>query len=101
MTESQVFELLNALGIPVAYDHFDEKTTLPFVVYRESGIDKVDADNFNYFTIKRFEIDLCTEKKDVVLEAMLETLLNENEIPFGKDSNWIPSERMYQITYNI
>lgn len=94
--------LLQELNIPIAYHHFNKATSLPYVVYYESGSDNVFADNKVLSKCMQVEIELYTEYKDVALETSLENLLNENEIPYEKlIETYIDDEKMFENVYQI
>ena len=92
---------LNTLNIPVAYDHFKNKVNPPFIAYRELPPDVFLADDYNYLNFKSYEIELCTEKKDIELESSVETLLESSDIPYIKDETWDDQEKIYHIIYTI
>lgn len=99
-----IYEMLQTLNIPVAYDHFDsdKKISPPFIVYRETDIDTFKADGVSYFRDYNFEIELVTEKKDPVLQNNLENLLTNNTIPFDYISElWDNTEKIYHNIYEI
>lgn len=101
MTNKEIFELLKTLGMLVAYDHFDRKVEPPFIIYRDDTPETFKADDKVYKKINSYIIDLITDKKDVELEETLETLLNDNCIPYDKTSDFIDDEKIYQIEYTI
>lgn len=99
-----LYEKLQTLGIPVAYDHFDsnKQVTIPFIVYREQQLSTFRADDKTYHQFFNFEIELITEKKDIELENRLEVLLTNNNIPYEKnDEVWDNDERIYHNYYEI
>lgn len=94
--------ILDQLGIPVAYSHFNTATQLPYICFYESGTDNTFADNKVWHQCKSVEIELYTELKDLDLEEDLEDLLNTNEIPFEKiTETYIDDEKMYESVYQI
>ena len=104
MTQSELYEALCELEIPVAYDHFEQnpsnnKVVPPFVVYRNTDPTTVKADDITYYKHNNYIIDLVTDKKDVGLEEDLEKILTDNDMPFDVEENYIDSERIYQIRY--
>lgn len=102
MTNEEIYSLISQLGIPAAYNHFDKKIQPPFVLYTDLSPDVLNADDYNYMMYDNYQIELVTDKKDIVLEKQLETLLNNNHIPFEKlDDIFDDSERIYIITYEI
>lgn len=104
MTHKEIYDLLVTLNIPVAYDHFvsDKEVSIPFIVYREQGVDTFKADSTTYYRPKDYEIELVTEKKEVELQNELEELLINNKIPFDTtDEVWDQDERIYHNFYEI
>ena len=74
MKHKEIYEMLQTLNIPVAYDHFNDNKNIkpPLVVYREISPDTFKADGITYYRPYEFEIELVTEKKDIELEEDLE-----------------------------
>lgn len=100
----EIYELLKTLNIPVAYDHFvsNKNVSIPFVVYRELNSDTFKADGITYYRPYSFEIELITEKKDVVLQQQLEGLLTTYNIPYDiGDEVWDDDEKIYHNYYEI
>lgn len=99
-----IYDLLKRLNIPVAYDHFvsNKKVSIPFVVYREISPDTFKADGITYYRPYNFEIEVITEKKDVVLQQTIEELLTTNNIPYEVgDEIWDADEKIYHNFYEI
>ena len=95
-------QLLEQLGLPVAYDHFNTPTTPPFIVFRRYSQSNFGADNQVYKKINNYYIELYTEYKDTALETSLEALLTNADVFFNVESEeYISDEKMYQIVYAI
>lgn len=104
MTHKNLFQMLETLNIPIAYDHFASNKNVepPFIVYRETSPDTFKADGITYFRPYNFEIELITEKKDITLEQQIENLLTTNKIPYDiYDEVWDEDERIYHNFYEI
>lgn len=99
MTEKELFNNLSALQIPVAYDHFMTPQKLPFIVYRVNDIDPFDADNITLFYKNNYQVALCTEVRNLTMEASIEAMLTNNQLPFTKMIDYVESERFYQTNY--
>lgn len=99
MNELELYTLLNTLKIPVAYDHFLTPQALPFITYRVQDINPFDADNQTIFYDNNYEVSLCAEYRDFTLEASIEQMLSDNNLPFNKSITYIESERFYQTNY--
>ena len=100
----KIYDLLSSLNIPVAYDHFESNkdVSIPFVVYRELDTDTFKADGITYYRPYNFQIELITEKKDLVLQKTLEDLLTTNNIPYDiSDEVWDDDEKIYHNYYEI
>ena len=94
--------LLEQLEIPVAYNHFNQPTNPPFVVFRRYSQSNFGADNKVYEKIDNYYVELYTEFNDVELEENLENILTQADIFFNVESeDYIDSEKMYQVIYAI
>ena len=94
--------LLEQLEIPVAYNHFNQPTNPPFVVFRRYSQSNFGADNKVYEKIDNYYVELYTEFKDVELEENLEKILTQADIFFNVESeDYIDSEKMYRVIYAI
>ena len=99
---NELYELLKQLNIPVAYHHFVQATTPPFITYYRSETNNFYAENKVYEKIDTYKIELYSLQKDINLELQLEQLLDNNEIPYEIDTeNYIESEKVYQVIYEI
>lgn len=109
MSESELRTLLGTIKISespveyikVAYDHFRDKTHPPFILFRNTDTTTYKADNKVFFQVNQYIVDLVTELKNPELEAKLEQVLNNNELPYDKEEDFIDSEQIYQIRYFI
>jgi hypothetical protein len=98
--------ILEATGFPVAYSHFTESENEPlpkppFIVYLAAYSSNFMADNKVHIPIENVQIELYTTKKDLNAEAIVEAVLNENEIPYATTSAFIESEQIYQKIYEV
>lgn len=104
MSYEYLFQLLGSLNIPVAYDHFDsnKEVSIPFIVYRTITPDVFNADGITYYRPHNYEIELVTEKKDITLEASIESLLTTNKIPYEVGAEvWDDDEKIYHNFFEI
>lgn len=94
--------ILEAMEIPIAYNHFNSAIEPPVIVYRRNSTNNFSADNKVYHKTENFYIELYTKIKDVALESRLENLFNEHDIFFNVESeDYIDAEKMYQVIYTI
>lgn len=93
--------ILASTGLPVAYREFKKPPSIPFIVYVADESNNFAADNVVYQPFTNYDIELYTENKDPAREALIETILTDNEIYYDKLEAWIESEELYQVSYSI
>jgi len=103
---SDIENILQATGYPVAYSHFVSKNNIPppkppFITYLVPYSSNFFADNKVYKKIDNVQIELYTIKKDLVAEKKLEELLDTNEIAYESTEEWIESEKLFQRIYEV
>ena len=103
MSYEDIATMIESFGLPYAYYQFPEGTGQepPFVVFFYSDIDDVYADDANYQRIVTLNIELYTREKDFEHEETIETALADNGLTYYKEENYIDSEKMYQIAYEM
>ena len=103
MTHNEVFEVLEELSLPIAYNHFaeGESPDPPFLCFLYPRNLPTGADNTVYYQLHELDIELYTDAKDPVLEQRVERLLTEHEMFFHKSEVWIEEEKMYEVLYEV
>lgn len=106
MTLSELNLILQTTGFPVAYSHFVESDNEPlpappFITYLVLYSSNFSADNVTYKQFQNLQIELYTDRKDLEAEAIVEAVLNENEIPFATTESYIESEQLFQKIYEV
>ena len=101
MTQAELFQALESIGYPVAYNAFSKPTPLPYIVYKYSFSSDMVADNVNYAEIGNFQIELYTEKKDTAAEKKVQDKLRELGLPYRKFEAFLDTEGAFQILYEI
>lgn len=103
MTYKEIATMVKSIGLPCAYYQFPEGTSQapPFVVFFYSQTDDLYADDSNYQRIVTLNIELYTSEKDFEKESTVETILTNNHMTYYKEENYIDSERMWQIAYEM
>ncbi|WP_089610087.1 hypothetical protein [Dehalobacterium formicoaceticum] len=96
-----LYSLLQETGMPVAYHHFKEKQTPPYLVYMFDESDNYEADNKTYHAINHYKVELYTVIKSPLIEGSVEALFDANEIIYEKLEAYIESEDLYQVFYDI
>ena len=104
LTYRDVAEMIKAVDLPFAYDHFNERKkpiAPPFICYIYPDNDDVFADNKNYQKIKRLQIELYTDNKDFDLEERLEKVLETYCLTYRDEEGYLDDEKMYMHTYTM
>lgn len=104
MTYKDIATMIDAIGLPFAYDHFDADPqnpppAPPFVTFYYPGSDDLAADNTNYQRIRPLTVELYTDNKDFSLEETVEAALNGAGLMYSRLETYIDSEHMYMVTY--
>lgn len=103
MTYKQIASMVSSIGLSYAYYQFPEGTAQapPFVVFFYADTDDVFADDTNYQRIATLNIELYTNEKDFATESTIEQILTNNNLTYYKEENYIDSEQMWQIAYEM
>ena len=101
MTYQEIAEMIASINLPYAYDHFTEDTAKapPFICFYYDGDDDFKADNTNYQKIRPLTIELYSDNKDFVSEALVEATLNANGLVYTRSETYISTEKMYMVTF--
>ncbi|MGE7545066.1 hypothetical protein [Sporosarcina newyorkensis] len=101
MTLVELKKLLDATGFPVAYSHFKKAVPTPYICYLVTYSPNFHADNRTYQKINAIDIELYTDIKDPQSESIIESILDENEIPYDSIETYIESEQLFQKIYEV
>jgi len=103
MTHKEIATMVASIGYPYAYFQFPEGTAqpCPYVVFFFVETDDLYADESNYQRIERINVELYTDEKDFSAEAAVESVLSSNGLTYYKEENYIESEKMWQIAYEM
>ncbi|MDM5189356.1 hypothetical protein QUF99_19210 [Bacillus sp. DX4.1] len=104
MTLTEFKKILDATGYSVAYSHFtatpgNPVPKPPYICFLVDGSPNMMADNKVYQKINDVNIELYTTKKDMAVEAILEKVLDDHEIPYESSEAFIESEKLFQKFY--
>jgi hypothetical protein len=101
MTLTELKQILEATGYPVAYSHFNSPQKPPFICYLVSNSSNFFADSKVYQKFDNIQIELYTSKKDLVAEGKLESILDTHEIPYETTEIFIETEKLFQKIYEV
>lgn len=98
-----ILEILKAIGIPFAYDHFaeGESPDPPFICYLAPSSDNFSADGKAYYKINQIHVELYTDYKDPSIEQRIEEAFDRASIFYNKTETWIASEKLYEVLYSF
>lgn len=103
MTRTEIATMIAGIGLPFAYDHFEETEAPgapPFICFLYPDSAGLYADNANYVPVERLVIELYTDAVDFELEERVLAALNNAGLACSYSREWIDSERMYQTTFD-
>lgn len=102
MTLAEIKTILDAVGIPVAYDHFEVPQKLPYICYKEISTRTISRDDVVGSRIATIQVELYTANKNLQLEESLESVLNSNfiwskSLDFDDDDDYYASFYSFEI----
>jgi hypothetical protein len=103
VTYEEIAEMMRETGLPFSYHHFAEGDSPdpPFLIFLSPCEENFAADNKMYFSFKRLNIELYTDKKSPETEKIIEDILSEHRIFYKKSEVWIESERLYEVLFEM
>ena len=101
MTRAEIAAMIAGVGLPYAYDHFDEVTLPPRICFLYPDSADFMADGANYQGITDLTIELYTDAPDFAHEAAIEAALGAAGLAYARTGpEYIREERMYMTTYD-
>lgn len=93
----------NAFKDKVAYRAFPvgAAPSLPFICFMEMESNNFVADCKVYHKLTDVNIEFYSNTKDTVNEAAIESMLNDNLLPWDKAEYYIENGDMVQVVYGI
>ena len=104
MTRVDIASMIEAIGIPYAFDHFPDipgkhPQGPPYICFLLPKRNDFMADDKAYVKFAELVVELYTDNVDFELEAKVEAALDAAELPYDQTRRYIDSESMYQTTY--
>lgn len=99
MTVADVQKLLSVPGVTVHYDHAPVGTKVPFITYTCHADSNFFADDKVYQKISSLRAVLYSTKKNEKLEALIETALDEAEIPWSMTDQFESDSKVFMTIY--
>lgn len=103
MSHDDVLSMVDAMGLPSAYDHFVEGQSPepPFLVFLYPEANNFAADGIAFFKVNRLHLELYTDEKSIELEERVEAVLTRYRLFYAKSEVWIESENLYEVLYRM
>ena len=99
MTYQEVFEMLKEANLPVAFNVFETRQELPYIIFTYPSNNDYMADNINFAEIVNCNIELYTERKSISMERTMERILKAHGLAYRKTSSWLDTEAMQYTLY--
>ncbi len=101
MTYQELIKEIKSLGLPCAFDSFDEPPKIPYTVLAYGFDSGFTADNQTYRNAEHWQLEYYNDIKHPPTEKLIEQKLRELRLPFEKSGTKIPDQNLYQIVYDI
>ena len=101
MTQAELCAALKSLGMPVAYGEFTQPTVPPFITYQFNSNDDLFADNKNVIAVDTYLVELYVKFKDLAKEKLIQDKFKELNLPYSKTEEYLESEKVRQVVYEI
>lgn len=103
MSAEQIKNILSEVGLPYEYDHFTTHNWIepPFLVWRIPESNNFIADGIVYAKIDALDIELYSNEKDWDNEKKIEDILEKHGIAYQKTEEYLDSEKMYEVLYEM
>ena len=103
MSSDQIKDMLSEVELPYEYDHFTTHNWIepPFLVWRIPESDNFSADGIAYVKIDVLNIELYSDTKDWDNEKKIEDVLEKYGISYQKTGEYLDSEKMYEVLYEM
>lgn len=103
MTYQQIEQMISQMGLAFTYYQWDvgNAPELPYILFYYPSRNDFIADGRNYLKITKLNIELYSNNKDFENEEMIESVLDEYELVYEKEEQYISDEQMYETLYTM
>lgn len=105
MTFDEFTEVLESIGVPIAYHDFDSgdfvSDSTPYLVYQIDRSNSFYADGIAYYTSTAYTVTLYDDTALSAASAKTEQVLTDNRIAFEKEMSWQSDEKYYITNYTM
>lgn len=101
MTLTELLAVLQGTGLPVAYRQWEKPPDLPYLLYYADDSVNFGADNAVYTESINCIVELYSNKKSPVAEALVEGAFGTSDLYYEKTESWIADEGLCLVAYSI
>lgn len=103
MEYEEIKQMLEELGIPVAYWRFDEDEPppAPYVVFSMPESSNFIADGKVYKKFNKLYVELYVGEKSPRLEKEIEDLFDQYELAYTRQEFYLQDEKMFEELYEM
>ena len=103
MTYAEISQMIDSMGFDYNYYQFPEGEAPepPYILFYYPSRNDFQADGINYTKITQLNIEYYSAEKDFDGEAAIETVLDEHDLSYTKEEQYIEQEKMYEILYTM
>lgn len=108
MTRQEVNNMMSEIATQAGlngytYREYRENSApaLPYAIFYYPLSNNEGADNTTWAKIEALNIELYTEEKEFNIENIIETVLTEHGFFYDKSEQYIDSEKMYEVLYEM
>ena len=101
MNQTQLQAALDTSGYPTVYGSFKDRVEPPYIVFIRPTADTVSSDYKVHGKYQNYNIELYTNKKDLMAEKKLEDILGAIDPEYDTLETYIDTEKLFLITYSI
>lgn len=101
MTLSEVEQILEKTGLPVAYLSFPEGKApqLPYICYINPENNNFAADGTVYFSAKKVTVELYLKHRDILIEEKVKQAISS--FFYEENAEYLDDEKCWMITYEM
>lgn len=107
MTYKEVDNLISELAaaLKCEYSYYtgesEDVIKTPYLLWDMPGRDDLKADDRNYQKVERLNIEYDSRKRDIKAETVIENMLDENDLSYSKEEDFIEGHRVYEVMYSM
>lgn len=101
MILTELLNVLQSTGLPVAYRQWEKPPVLPYLLYYAEDSINFGADNAVYAGSLNCIVELYSDKKMPSAEVLVEAAFRASDVYYEKSESWISDESLCLVAYSI